>query len=136
MAVGRSQGPEPAQLNSRSPIFDLHSEIAALKSEASWHEAGRNAKTLVKHRDFRLVLIGLRPGVGIPEHSLAHCVTIQTLTGNLHVRADDNGIEAPAGSLVALAETVPYGVEAIDESFLILSLGWAEPEDGGDAAEA
>lgn len=136
MAVGRSQGREPAQLNSRRPIFDLHSEIDALKSEPPWQEAGHNAKTLVKRRDFRLVLIGLRPGVGIPEHSLAHCVTIQTLTGHLHVRADDHDIEAPAGSLVALAEMVPYGVEAAEESFLLLSLGWTEPEDEGDSDEA
>lgn len=49
----------PGPLESPLLSFDLNAEIEQLRREDAW-QGGRNAKTLVKHPDFRVVLTVLQ----------------------------------------------------------------------------
>lgn len=42
--------------------FDLAHEVRQLQEEEHWRQAGRNAKTLVKEANLRVVLMALRRG--------------------------------------------------------------------------
>jgi quercetin dioxygenase-like cupin family protein len=106
--------------------FDLAAEAAALQNEPTWAARGHNAKTLVKHPDYRLVLIALKAGQRVQEHKTDQCETIHALVGKLNVHLPDRSIELPAGSLLALEQTVLHDVEAVTDSVFLLALGWSK----------
>ena len=50
--------------------FDLTAEIDRLRQETTW-STGRNARTLMKYDDFRVVLTALQANTRNPEHKSA-----------------------------------------------------------------
>jgi quercetin dioxygenase-like cupin family protein len=120
-------GREPHPLTGTALMFDLAAEAEALKNEPPWHQHGHNAKTLVKHPDVRVVLIALRAGARMQEHKTDQCVTLHALSGSLrlHIVPGDT-IDLPTGALIALDHTVVHEVEALQESVLLLTLGWSK----------
>ena len=105
--------------------FDLGAGVEQLRAEEGWQQGSRNAKTLVKHPDFRVVLIALEAGARMPEHKADQCITIQALSGRLRLHLPAETVELPAGALLALEQTVLHDVEALEESVFLLSLGWS-----------
>ena len=75
LSAGAQRVPEPTG----SPLlsFDLAAELEHLRTEDHPWQAGRNAKILVKYPNFRILLIGLRPGAHIAEHHAAGPISIQ-----------------------------------------------------------
>jgi quercetin dioxygenase-like cupin family protein len=115
---------EPHVLAGPALTFDLAGEADALKREGPWQANGHNAKTLIKHPDFRVVLIALKAGVRIPESKADQCTTIQVLGGKVRVHLPASTVELAGGNLLALGQTVLHDLEALEESVVLLSLGW------------
>ena len=103
--------------------FDLRQEIAGLHREANW-DAGQNAKTLAKYDDLRIVLTALAAGRRIPGHQTEGRISIQTVTGHLHVHVDARTFDLPAGQLLVLDRAVPHDVEALETSAFLLTVAW------------
>ena len=129
MAKGSTAGTRPARephaLDGTALTFDLAAEAEGLMAESTWAAHGHNAKTLVKHPDFRVVMIALRTGARMQEHKADQCVTIHSLTGCLRLHLPRNTVDLPAGALLALEQTVLHDVEALADSVFLLSLGWS-----------
>jgi quercetin dioxygenase-like cupin family protein len=104
--------------------FDFAAEVARLHTEESWLRGTRNAKTLVKEPDFRLILIALRQGSRMEEHRAPGRISIHTLTGRLRLRVLDQTIDLSAGQILALDPNVAHDVEALDESAFLLTVAW------------
>jgi quercetin dioxygenase-like cupin family protein len=115
----------PHPLTGAALSFDLAAEAEKLRREPTWQAHGHNAKTLVKHPDFRVVLIALRAGARMSEHKTDHCVTIHALEGQLRLQLPDGSMDLKGGSLLALEQTVLHDIEAITDSLFVLSLGWS-----------
>ena len=103
--------------------FDLAAEIHRLKAETTW-STGQNARTLVKHDDFRVVLTALKAGARIPEHRTAGRISIHALSGQIQVKASGRTFRLRAGGLLALDRSVPHEVEALEESAFLLTIAW------------
>lgn len=132
MADGAPPGAErrrphqsPGQLAASFLQFDLASEIDQLRREPG-AKAGQNAKTLVKHDDFRVVLITLEPDTRIPSHHTAGRISISTISGHVRVHAEGRTFDMPAGSLLALDRSLPHEVEALTPSAVLLTIAWGE----------
>jgi len=104
--------------------FDLFGEVERIHTEESWRQSMRNAKTLVKEPDLRIVLIVMRQGGRMEEHRAPGRISIQTLTGRLRLQVLDQTIELPAGHVLALDPDVAHDVEALDESAFLLTIAW------------
>ena len=95
-AHGETTGtPERPAQRLAAPVltFDLPAELAHLRGEPAWARGDRNAKTLVKEPDFRLVLVALKAGARLEEHRAPGRISIQTLEGRLRLRvADEEGV--------------------------------------------
>ena len=59
--------------------FDLTREVEQLHSEATW-KTGRNARTLIKYDDFRVVLTALQANTRIPEHKTDGRISVHVLS--------------------------------------------------------
>lgn len=103
--------------------FDLSSALTQLHAEAAW-ESGRNARTLVKYDDLRIVLMALKDQARIPVHRAEGRISIQTLVGHLRVQAEGRTFDLREGGLLTLERGVPHEVEALGDSAFLLTIAW------------
>jgi quercetin dioxygenase-like cupin family protein len=105
--------------------FDLAKEIEQLRTKESWQRAtGRSSETLVKHQDFRVILILMKANTRMGEHRAEGRISIHTLQGRICVHLRDQKLELPTGRLLALDCGLHHDVEALEESAFLLTISW------------
>jgi quercetin dioxygenase-like cupin family protein len=117
----------PRPLDGTALAFNLSEEAHVLRGEWPYRDHGHNARTLLKHTGFRLVLVALAPGKRVLEHQTYNHVAVQVLAGRVRVNVLDTDVELGDGGLLGLDRYVPHGIEAIEASDLLIWLGWSEP---------
>jgi quercetin dioxygenase-like cupin family protein len=120
--------PHPPTMASPFLEFDLAAEVDRLHLEGTWH-TGRNARTLVKYDDFRVVLTTLRSGIRILEHKTDGRLSFHMLAGHLRLNAVGRAFDLRPGSLVALDQGEPHDLHALDDSTFLLTIAWPGPRD-------
>ena len=104
--------------------LDFLRELEELRSEPEW-KRGHNAKTLVKTDSLRIVLMALAPQAQVPRHRTEGRISIQTLSGDIVVRAAGRTFDLRAGALLVLDPGIDHDVEARDvESAFLLTIAW------------
>jgi quercetin dioxygenase-like cupin family protein len=118
-------------LNAPSLHFDLDGEVRRLWRENA-SRVGRNAKTLAKQDDFRVVLTVLKAGRRIQEHKAAGRISIQAVQGHMRVRtgpeSSSEPTDLPAGRLLVLDRGVRHDLEALTDSAFLLTVAWPAGE--------
>lgn len=105
--------------------FDLAEEIRQQRQEDSWlRGTGRSSKTLVKHRDLRIVLISMKANTRMHEHKATARISVQTISGHVQLRLAERAVDLPAGHLLGLDQCLPHDVEALEDSAFLLTLSW------------
>lgn len=105
--------------------FQLTPEVDQLFQEDAWN-AGRQSKTLVKLRDFQIVLIVMKANAIFPEHKTTGGISVYTISGRIRVRAEGRLFDLAAGHVLALERLVAHDVEALEDSAFLLTV--ARPE--------
>ncbi len=117
--------PHPQPMAAAYLEFDLAREIEQLHGEPDWSR-GHNAKTLVKYDDLRIVLTALRANTRMPGHQTVGRISIQTVQGQIQVRAEGRTFDLPAGRLLTLDRGLQHEVEALEDSAFLLTIAWPE----------
>ena len=104
--------------------FDLAAELDRLRQEESWRRSGRNARTLVKEKNLRMVLMTMRGGTRVSEHHAAGRLAIQVLRGHLQLDVPNQSVDLHAGQLLALDFAVQYEITSHEESDVLLTVAW------------
>ena len=113
-----------ARLSAPLLNFDLAAEIEQLNNEDHWVKDGRISKTLVKHSDFRIVLMFMKAGTVMQEHKTDARISIHALSGRLLIKLDEQTVELPAGHLLVLEKALSHDVNVLEESAFLLSISW------------
>ncbi len=103
--------------------FDLPAEVHRLKAEATW-STGRNARTLIKYDDLRVVLMALAAEARLPGHKAQGRTAIHVLSGHVRLMASGRTFSLRAGGVLALDHGVAHDVHALEESALLLTIAW------------
>jgi quercetin dioxygenase-like cupin family protein len=108
--------------------LDVHAAEAQLRAEERWQTTGRNAVTLIKYPNLRVVLEVLRPGTRIEDRrpETAGRVALQILSGRIRVAVGGRDLDLPAGRLLALDRFVPERIDALEESAFLYWVSWPE----------
>lgn len=119
-----------ASLDERLMQVDLTAALEQLRGEDGFASNGRNAMTVVKYPDLRIVLELLRPGACIedPRPETGGAVAIQVLSGRLRVEAEGQAVELAGGGLAALAQGAPSQLTALEECAFLIWVAWAGHE--------
>ena len=104
--------------------FDLAGEADRLRREPPWSQHGRNAVTLVKYSDLRIVYIAMKPAARMEEHHAGARISVHTLSGHVRLHLGERTVDLPTGNLLALEKDVPHDLEAIEESTVLLTISW------------
>ena len=121
---------EPARRRPHAPPmaspfleFDLAAEVTRLRGETTWN-TGRNARTLMKYEDFRVVLTLLQANMRIPEHKTNGRISLHVLSGRIRLSASGRTFDLRPGSLVGLDQGSVHDIEALEESVFLLTIAW------------
>ena len=106
--------------------IDLAAEIELLRGEETYHRAGRNAKTLIKRPDLRVVLTAVRGGTRVAEHVAAGPLTVEVLRGRIRMHVPGGEVDLGPGHLLMLERNERHDVEAVEESVFLLTIAWPE----------
>lgn len=85
-------------------------------------DRGRKAVTLAKQDDLSVVLMAIRAGDRLAEHSAAGTVTIHVLEGHVRVNVGDEVIEGREGILVQLANGLRHDVDAQTDALVLITV--------------
>jgi quercetin dioxygenase-like cupin family protein len=113
--------------------FNLESEIERLTPGDN--KSGRRSEILVKTDRFRIVLMTMRAGAHLQEHSAAGPIMVQGLRGELVFTANEEDIVLLPGRLVVLEAAVKHSVRAVSHGAFLLTIGW-DPSWRGEAGGA
>lgn len=104
---------------------DLSQEIDRLQVEASSEELGRKTKMLVKHPEFRIVLVTMRAGTRWEDHKTNARIGLQVLRGDIRFHTATGTFDLRSGQLLTLAPSIVHSVDALEESAFLLTLSSA-----------
>ena len=127
MDVGQPQTPRTGAQRTVEPTtgvfleFDLNAQIEQLKREPAWQN-GRNAKTMVKYSDFRIVLMLMKAQTRIEEHHADGRISVQTIGGHIRMHVAGKDFDLPVGHLLALDHEVRHDVEALEDNAFLLTI--------------
>lgn len=86
--------------------------------------AGRRAVTLVKSEGLRVVLVTMRAGIMLHEHTAPGPITIHAIHGRFVVTFEDQERELGPGDLVSLGSGFRHAVRTIEDGAFLLTIGW------------
>ncbi len=112
--------------NEATHLFDLHAEIDRFVPDGP---SGRRSETLVKSADLRVVLVTMRAGTTLQEHSAPGSITMQPLGGRFVFTADGVDQELVPGQLITAKPGVRHAVHALDDGAFLLTLAWHDHAD-------
>ena len=121
-----TQGPR-YPVSTGGPILDI--DLAAMAEQLQCEHYGsgnRNAITLVKHRDFRVVLATLKAGARLARHSVRGTVLLQVLRGHVRIRVFEQLLDVTAVHMVSLDAHLDHEVTAVDDVLLLITVAWSE----------
>ena len=122
-----------------TPILqcNLLEEIESLHKEDAWvKETGPSSKTLVKYPDLRVVLLAMKKNMIMREHKTTARISIQTLSGHIHLKLQDRKVDLPVGHLLTLDPDLTHDVEAVEDSAFLLTLSWRGLDSDASGSDA
>lgn len=105
--------------------FSLDAQVEQLRQEPYW-QSGRNSKTIVHYPDFRMVVTAMQANSTIHEHRTSGRLAVQILHGHVRMHADGNEFDLPAGRILVVDQAVPYDLNAIEDSSVLLTIAWPD----------
>ncbi|HED06314.1 MAG TPA: hypothetical protein ENI61_06495 [Ignavibacteria bacterium] len=102
--------------------FSIEKEIEELQKEPAWKKGDRNAVTLQKDPNLRVVLISLHKGVTLHEHKVEGPITLFVLSGKINFIAGEDKVSAKSNGLIVLDKAIPHDVEALEDTAFILTI--------------
>lgn len=110
------------ELNAPMVTMDLHSLQGQIKNEASYRNGDRNAITIFKSDDMRIILIALHEGAEMKTHKAPGIISVQVLEGNIIFTTAVETADRTAGQMLVLQAGIPHSVVAKTASVFLLTL--------------
>jgi len=93
--------------------------------------SGRRAETLVKTPDLRVILVTMRAGAELREHTAPGTITVQSVRGRIALVLDGEEREISEGMIVALEGGSRHAVRAVEDGAFLLTIAWPGDEHTG-----
>src|SRR5918993_5807601 len=101
---------------------NLDAEVTRLREEKAWQAGRRNAITLRKGEGLNVVLLVMKEGNRLDEHSAPGPITLNVHEDRIRVSAADENVEAEAGTVLACDAGVRHSVEALGNAVCLLNV--------------
>jgi quercetin dioxygenase-like cupin family protein len=111
-------------LEDRVRAVSLSEAAAQAWAQAKESPARHSAITLIKRDALRVILIAMREGSELPGHRVEAGFTVQMLRGQVRFLVEGEERMLKRGDLFAVARGLPHDLVALEDSELLLTLGF------------
>lgn len=115
--------------------FDLPAEMEHLRHGQIYEHGGPSGRTLLKEPDLRIVLMTLKAGGRMEEHSASGPSSIHVIEGLVRVQLPEGQGELGPGNVLTMESAVRHEVEAVEDSAFLLTIGRTKYERVSDSHE-
>ncbi|MGE5432933.1 MAG: cupin domain-containing protein [Syntrophomonadaceae bacterium] len=102
--------------------FSIKNEIEELKKGSGWQQGDRNAITLQKDDNLRVVLMSVHKGAVLQEHKAEGAITIFVVSGKMIFTTEQKKVTAETGDMIVVEKPLVHRVEALEETHFILTI--------------
>lgn len=114
----------PIDLNiSQIEGFPLNSMCDQLMKEAGSATSGRASLTLARGDEMTVVLVAMKYGRTLEEHTAPAAATVVTLTGNILFSTKTKNITLTQGESVTFSSDISHSVHANEDSSFLIIIG-------------
>ncbi len=114
----------PVDLNtSLTQAFPLLSMAENLMTEAAFAKSGRSSLTLARGDELTIVLVVLKAGSTLDEHSAPAAATVITLSGKMVFTTSSNKISLEQGDAVTFTDDILHSVYADEDCAFLIVIG-------------
>jgi quercetin dioxygenase-like cupin family protein len=106
--------------------FDLEAEVSRLRGEKEWQAGQRNAVTLRKGGGMNVVLLAMKAGDKLEEHSAPGPISLVVREGRVRFTTAEGSVEAGPETLLACDAGVCHSVEALSDAVFLINLARSE----------
>jgi quercetin dioxygenase-like cupin family protein len=106
--------------------FDLEVEVLRLRDEKEWLAGKRNAVTLRKAGGLNVVLLAMKAGDRLEEHSAPGPISLVVREGRVRFTTAEGSAEAGPETLLACDAGVRHSVEALSDAVFLINLARSE----------
>jgi quercetin dioxygenase-like cupin family protein len=100
--------------------FDLEAEVSRLHAEKKWQEGRRNAMTLRKGEGLGIVLVVMKAGDRLDEHSAPDLISLSVREGCIRFTVADEVVEAGTETVLTCDAGVSHSMEAVGDAVCLL----------------
>ena len=93
-----------------------------MREEKAWQGGRRNAITLLKGEGLNVVLLVMKEGDRLDEHSAPGPMTLSVQEGRIRFSAADEEVGAEPGTLLGCDAGVRHSVEAVGDAVCLLNV--------------
>lgn len=109
-------------INANLVLMNIAQNINQLKSEKPWHNSDRNAITLFKSDELRIVLIALKKDAEMKKHTANGRIIVQVIEGQIAFITNEHEYELSAMQMITLQKQKPHGIVSKEESVILLTI--------------
>ncbi len=102
--------------------IDMPDFLRQIKEEPTWKNSDRNAMTIYKTAEMRMVLIALHEDAVIEKHLANGVISVHVLDGEINFIVNGESHNLKTDQVIALHRKVPHTVAAIKESVFLLTV--------------
>ncbi len=102
--------------------MDLNNFIVQIKKEITWATTDHNSITIFKSDNTTVVLIGMHQNAELKRHKAYGNIHVQVLEGKINFSIEQQTVSLKKGQMIALKADIPHSVQALDESFFLLTV--------------
>jgi quercetin dioxygenase-like cupin family protein len=120
-----SSRPQPGSerpLHGTLQRFDLGTEVEHLKEEGAWKRGQCNSITLRKGEGMNVVLLVMKAGDRLEEHSAPGPLSLSVREGRIRFVAAEEVAEAGSDTLLTCDAGVRHKVEALSDAVCLLTI--------------
>lgn len=103
--------------------FDLEAEVSRLREEKEWQEGRRNSITLRKGEGMSVVLLVMKAGDRLEEHSAPGPISLMIREGRIRFAAEgEEDVEAGPETVLTCDAGIRHSVEALSDAVCLLNV--------------
>lgn len=102
--------------------LQLDKEVQRLKTEPEWQTGKEDGITLAKYPHLRVVLVALRKGASMHEHTVRGPISVFVVSGRVTLLASERSYDLRAKGLATLRKSVLHDVRATEDSVILLTV--------------
>ena len=102
--------------------FSIDDEVKRLKAEPEWVSGRENGITLAKYPHMRAVLVVLKRGTSLREHTVEGPMSLYLISGKLDLLAGKVRHTVNRKGLFTLRTTVPFDIRSVTDATFILTI--------------